>query len=245
MKNIIIVTSIVDIPKQPTDKTFKTIDYPIRSRSIYTRDERFQQTQHTIQNVKENIPEVKILLVECSEFTDEERNYFEKECEWIINLIQNNSERENIFSQSKSLGEGTMMISALEFLIKNNIEYDNLFKITGRYWLNENFDYTDFENNELIFNNDCKSVISFRKNGAIISANIPQVVTAFYKITNASTVKLLEFLLENIDQMKLGIQYEKLIGYFLFKSKKETKITYKKYVGVSGHIAIDGFLLNK
>jgi len=246
MKNIIIITSIIDIPKQPSDKSFKSIDYPKDTRSIYTREERFQQTQRTIENVKRNIPDVKILLVECSQLTDEERKFLETECQWTINLIDNADLRENIYSQSKSLGEGTMMIVALEFLLKNNIEFDNLFKITGRYWLNKNFVYTNFENDELIFNNDHNVSIKIRRNHGFHSlSNLRQVVTAFYKITKPSSSQLLQFLLDNIDQMKLGIQYEKLIGYFLHLFKKVNKITYKKCVGVSGYIAIDGHLLDK
>lgn len=246
MKNIIIITSIIDIPKQPSDKTFKSINYPCHTRSIYAREERFQQTQRTIKNVKQNIPEVKILLVECSQLSDEERKFLETECQWMINLIDNHDLRENIYSQSKSLGEGTMMIAALEFLLKNNIDFDNLFKITGRYWLNENFIYSNFENEELIFNNDHITSILIKRNREMVSiSNTPQVVTAFYKITRPSAVQLLGFLLDNVDQMKLGMQYEKLIGYFLYLFKKVNKISYKKCIGVSGHIAIDGSLLNK
>lgn len=247
MKNIIIITSIIDIPKQPIDKSFQTIDYPHEKRSIYTREERFQQTKNTIKNIKQNIPRIKILIVECSELTEEERKFLEKECEWTINLFHRDDLRENIYSQSKSLGEGTMTIAALEFLFKNNINFDNLFKITGRYWLNENFVYSDFENDEVIFNNDHKANLTIERNGGTVTiSNVPQVVTAFYKINKIAGQELLSFLIENLDQMKLGIQYEKLIGYFLYLFKKSNnKISYKKCVGVSGNIAIDGFLLNK
>lgn len=246
MKNIIIITSIIDIPKQPNDKLFKEIDYPHETRSIYTREERFKQTQHTIKNVKMKIPESKILLVECSKLLEEERSFFEKECEWVINLFHNDSERENICSQSKSLGEGTMMIAALDFLFKNNIEFDNLFKITGRYWLNDIFVYSAFENDEVIFNNDHKVNLRIKLNGVFVSlSNIPQVVTAFYKINKIAGHNLLAFLQEHMGEMKMGIQYEKLIGYFSYVFKKSNKVTYKKCLGVSGNIAINGVLLNK
>lgn len=248
MKNIVIITSIIDIPKQIPEKIEKVIDYPIISRSIYTREERFHQTQNTISNIKSNIPEVKIVLVECSELTDEERNFFECECEWVINLFDDDQLKSNIYSQSKSLGEGTMMISALDCLIRNKIEYDNLFKITGRYWLNENFDYSDFENDNLIFNNDHITNMSIKRNGHLRKlSNIPQVVTAFYKINNETSLLLRDFLIEYLDEMAKGIQYEKLIGYFIYliRRKCHDKIHFKTFIGVSGYIAIDGFLLNK
>jgi hypothetical protein len=246
MKNIIIITSIIDPPKQTIEKSCKMIDYPNKTRSIYSRLERFNQTQKTIYSLKLNIPDVKILLIECSELLDQEKKYFQAECEWVINLFYDEHLKDNIYSQSKSLGEGTMMIAALDFLIRTNIEYDNLFKITGRYWLNENFHYSDFENSDCIFNNDHNASIMIKKNDCTISvSNVPQVVTAFYKINRNISQYLLDFLVDYIDQMELGFQYEKLLGYFLYLFRKRFPITFKSCIGVSGNIAINGFLLNK
>jgi len=76
-------------------------------------------------------------------------------------------------------------------------------------------------------------------------SNIPQVVTAFYKINKISIQNLLFFLKDHMDEMKMGMQYEKLIGYFSYMFKESNKVTYKKCIGVSGHIAINGVLLNK
>ena len=49
---------------------------------------------------------------------------------------------------SKSLGEGTMTNHAIKYLRQNNIYFDNFFKISGRYWLSDNFMYNNFNNDK-------------------------------------------------------------------------------------------------
>ena len=40
----------------------------------------------TIQSIKEKIPNYKIMIVECTNFTEEEKSYFENECDYVLNL---------------------------------------------------------------------------------------------------------------------------------------------------------------
>jgi len=65
--NIILITSIINTPNTP-------LSY-IKTRSIYTREERFEQTKRTIKTIREKIPDNKIMLVECSQLTDSEADY--------------------------------------------------------------------------------------------------------------------------------------------------------------------------
>ena len=55
-------------------------------RSVFTREERYEQTKKTIQSIKEKIPNCKIMIVECTDFTKVEKEYFEKECDYVLNL---------------------------------------------------------------------------------------------------------------------------------------------------------------
>ena len=127
----------------------KPLSY-INTRSIYTHQERFEQTKKTIQSIREKIPIVKIFIVECSNLDDEQNEYLKNNCDYFLNLINQPDKVENIYSISKALGEGTMTIEAINYIKENNIEFDNLFKITGRYWLSNNFNYKNFENNNII-----------------------------------------------------------------------------------------------
>ncbi len=124
MNNLVLITSIIKPPQ--TELSYTKI------RSVFSNEERFQQTKITIQNIKEKIPNVKILLVECSNLSQDESNYFNNNCDYFLNLINNHDYVDNIYSISKSLGEGTMTICAFDFIKRNNITFDNFFKITGR-----------------------------------------------------------------------------------------------------------------
>ena len=143
MENLILITSVINTPNNPLSYS--------KTRSVFTRTERFEQTKKTIESIKEKIPNHKILLVECSDFNETEKIYFESNCNYILNLWNDKYLHNYIFGKSKALGEGTLTIKALEYIFNNKIMFDNLFKISGRYWLSDNFDFNNFNNNSLVF----------------------------------------------------------------------------------------------
>ena len=56
---------------------------------------------------------------------------------------------ESIDSSFKSSGESTQILYALNNLNYN--QYQNIYKISGRYCLNNNFDYEQYDNEHTIF----------------------------------------------------------------------------------------------
>ena len=220
MINLIIVTSIINPPKLP-------LSY-CNIRSIFTREERFNDTKKTFESIKK-IPNSIIILVECSDFIQNEYDYFVKNTDYIINLWENKEIQKNIFGISKSLGEGTMTIEALKFIINNNIKYDNLFKISGRYFLNDDFNYDIFNNNYLIFKK--------------INNDINNISTVLYKIPYSYTNILYNFLINNLDLMNKCIGYEILFGLFLKTVNNELYILYNN-LGVSGKVTVCGSSYN-
>ena len=62
MKNITLITSIIDTPNLPLSYT--------NCRSVFTKQQRFEQTQNTIASIREKIPDNKIILIECSPLND-------------------------------------------------------------------------------------------------------------------------------------------------------------------------------
>ena len=67
MTNLVLITSIIKTPDIP-------LSY-ISTRSVFTHNERFEQTKKTIQTIREKIPNSKILIVECSELDNEQNEY--------------------------------------------------------------------------------------------------------------------------------------------------------------------------
>jgi hypothetical protein len=215
MNNLVLITSIIKTPNKP-------LSY-INTRSIYTHQERFEQTKKTIQTIREKIPNVKILIVECSHLDNEQNEYLKNNCDYFLNLINQPDKVENIYSISKALGEGTMTIEAINYIKENNIEYDNLFKITGRYWLSSNFNYKNFENNNIIVH--------------YIQNNINNTCTSLYKINKINVIDFQNFLIQNKNLMYNCIGYEVLFAMFL-KQPKSNKIIHFNKIGVNGYISV-------
>lgn len=213
MKNLVLITSIIKTPNIPLSYT--------NTRSVFTHEERFIQTKKTIQSIRDNIPNVEIILVECSELTEEENKYFVSNVEYFINLINNENEKNNIYSISKALGEGTMTICALQYIISNKIQFDNFFKITGRYWLSNNFNYENFNNN------------------SVVITNIGELCTntSLYKLNNKNIHNFINFLISNNTAMCKCIGYENLFSLFLQTIEPSSIVALDK-IGVNGFISV-------
>jgi len=215
MDNLVLITSVINTPNKPLSYS--------NTRSVFSRKERFEQTKLTIQSIKAKIPNNKILLVECTDFNEEEKLYFEKECDYILNLWNNKELHSTIFGISKALGEGTLTIQAILYIKENNICYNNLIKISGRYWLNDNFDYAIFNNQSIIF----------RKPDGLATS------TVLYKIPNYIQDPLDTFLKDNYHNMKNCISYETLFSNFLKSIKYNNTIFFDK-LGVCGNVTVCG-----
>ena len=166
-----------------------------------------------------------MMIVECTDFTKEEKDYFDKECDYILNLWDRKEVHEKIFGLSKSLGEGAMTIEALNYIQKNQIQFNNLYKICGRYWLSEKFDYGKFNNTNLVFKK--------------INGNINNIFTSFYKIPYNKVKILLLFLKGNGISMERGIGYEVLFSKFLNHIKYANTIFIDK-IGYEGQVTVCG-----
>jgi len=217
MNNITLITSIIDTCKNPL--SYSNI------RSYWTKEERYEHTKKTIESVKKFIPNNKILLVECSLLNDDEINYFLDNTDFFLNLYDLNDAKitNYINSNSKSMGEGTMTIQGLEYLFKNNIKFDNLFKISGRYWLNNNFNYLFYDNE---YNCICKI------------HDMSNVFTCIYKLTNKTTIDWLHYLKKSENDFINCIGYEKIFGSFLINYNNNTYKIIERPIGINGYISI-------
>jgi len=217
--NITLITSIINTPNIP-------LSY-IKTRSIYTREERFEQTQKTIESIKEKIPDNKIFVIECSQLTLEESNYFNSTVDIFINIMDTNNKNliDRMFTKSKAMGEGTMTIFAINYLFSNQIQFKNLFKISGRYWLTENFQYSNFDNECLVIK--------------YIDNDTTNALTSLYKLPHTKTFDWYEFLINSENDFRKCIGYENIFAKFI--NTKPNVIVIDK-IGVAGNIAVSGDL---
>jgi hypothetical protein len=193
MNNLVLITSVIHTPNV-------RLSY-INTRSIYNSNERFEQTKKTFETVKLKLPNAKIFLIECSPLTEEEEQYLKKNSDYFLNLFENEAAKQNIYSISKSLGEGTMTQCAFEYLLLNDIVFDHLIKISGRYWLSHQFNIEKFYNKNIIIK--------------YIDDNPENVFTGLYKIPKELVPKLKDFLMKNHNNMLNCIGFENLFALFI------------------------------
>ena len=119
--------------------------------------------------------------------------------------------------------EGTMTINAIEYIKNNNIEFDNFFKITGRYRLSENFNYDNFINIDIIVHN--------------IYGDINNTATSLYKLNKMNINDFYNFLINNMNLMHRCVGYEVLFAMFL-NLPKVNKVIHLNKIGVNGYISV-------
>jgi hypothetical protein len=216
--NLFIITSVIDTPNIPLSYS------PIRS--IFTRDERFEQTKDTIKSIKEKMKDTKIMIVECSDYqtNKNELDYLKKNTDYFINLYDNKYLHQFIFGLCKKRGVSIMTIELLDFILENNLKFINYFFIGGRYYLNDNFNINLYNSNKII-------------NFGNITLNITS--TRLYKITEDYLLLYKQHLLNNLNN---DLSYEDTYKNFCEIYKKD--VLFLNENCVSGLIAVDGYKIN-
>lgn len=205
--DLVLISSVINISNNP-------LSY-IGIRSVYNKYERFQQTLLTIKSL-EKIENKKILFVEASDIPE-----FENEIIGMVDYYKNIYKDDNIKSiidgLHKSLGESTSILEGIGDMDLS--PYNNIYKISGRYWLNDRFDYSLWNNNNTILFEDER----YDRN----------IVTVFYKVNNRQYTEWL-LILKNISD---DVDVRGIEAIFKEKMKNYLRI---KCIGVAGYWSING-----
>jgi hypothetical protein len=185
--NVVMITSKVYTSTTPFTYT--------PQRSIYSPKERFEQTLETIRTVRKHIPNSFIVLFDNStSFTDDEFIILKSYTDYFINNCNDNIVN-NLTNHSvhKLYGEIAQTYKIIQYLniYHKEMNIKNIFKITGRYLINDNFSYNTYENEDIIFkrNNDVEDRLYY--------------FTCFYKISK----KQYNFFRDTIFQLYEDIQH--------------------------------------
>ena len=217
--NVVLIPSIINTPNLPL--SYSAV------RSVYSRNERFEQLKKTIQTVKNKIPNLFIILVECTQLIKEEEDYLSYQIDLLVNLYKNEEVRDIIYSASKSHGEGTMTLLGIKSFLKRKIEFNHFFKITGRYWLGDNFDFNKYNNPH----NVIKCIDDDKKN----------VYTCFYKLNKIALIRWFHYLMKQEEPFEKNVNYEIIFGKFLDKIHEHKRFINR--LGIFGNVATSGELI--
>ena len=215
------ITSIINCTSNPLSY------YHIRS--VFDTYARFEHTLKTINSVRKNIPNAIIVFLECSDLSGENEgieNEIREKVDYFYNFYSNVDIREAVNSPLKGYGEANLLLAGLNELEKfPEIHYKNIFKLSGRYYLNDNFNIRDFDNefnNFINWDNSCYSYC-----------------TIFYKIVYYDVRLYKDALSLMISDLKQELSIECCM-YKYFK----TRIQIMKQMNISGLLATEGYLFS-
>lgn len=115
--------------------------------SHYNTKERLRQTLKTIDNIKERVPNPYIILIDNSHM-DVPAEYFEIIKSKVSRLIRYEHTVASLYynlSLNKGLGELLLLERAIKEIKDLGIRPNRIFKMSGRYSLNDNFDIDYYE----------------------------------------------------------------------------------------------------
>lgn len=185
-KNIVLVTSKLVVSNNVYSYT--------NNRSIYTKQQRFLQTINTIASIRKYIPDSYIVLIDNSTLNKIEYDTIKYKTDYFINITDNNML--NYYTNDHKLKLFGELLQQLCFYdnffkkIDRNL-IKNFFKISGRYFINDNFNFKNYDNDLNIF----------KKNESVTDRDY--YYTSFYKLTPS-------ILAEYFEQLNIILSEENL-----------------------------------
>lgn len=126
-----LITSVIDTPQIPLSYT--------PTRSAFTKEERYEQTKKSIQSIRTYLPNSKILLIECSNLTEEYQNYITSHVDYFLNIYNEEEKRKHVYSIYKAEGESQLMIDGLKFIFDNNLQLIEMIFVNFQNRYNSQF----------------------------------------------------------------------------------------------------------
>lgn len=120
-------------------------------RSMFSTQERFEQTLHTIKSIKGRINNPIIVLLESSQLDEKMKETLSKECTIYVDLSNHSISKYLSESKDKGLSEIYSLRQGMRYVLELGIQFDVLFKLGGRYYLDDKFDISMFDSKSLVF----------------------------------------------------------------------------------------------
>jgi glycosyltransferase involved in cell wall biosynthesis len=215
-KNIFIITSILNC-------TNLELSYS-KKRTVYSFSSRLRQTIKTIESIRKYYNNCHILLCDCSDLS----NYKNEELEisnlvdYYYNFYDNELIKNAVNGKYKGHGECMILLKALDIINNLKDSYKYIFKISGRYYLNDNFDNNIFENNENIFTTWERCNFS--------------LCTVLYKLMYNDMEYFQNVLRDSMNELIEGNSIEICIYKYFLKN-----INIIEKINVSGYLSTEGY----
>lgn len=221
--DLFIITSVAKVVNTPL--SYSSI------RSVFSFEKRVEQTLETIKSVREKNPFCKIMIIECSNINLETEMKFVEASDYFHNFYFDKKIREIVNGKNKSWGECELMKLAINEILKiQDYEFVNIFKISGRYYLDEKFSKNKFLNDKVNIK------VPFR------GGYNTWVSTCLYSFPKTNVGEILNIFNNISNFYKIGDQKDIETHFLKFLLSSNLKINFIETLGVSGLIAVNGEL---
>lgn len=120
-------------------------------RSMFSTQERFEQTLYTIKSIRDRIKNPIIILLESSQLDEKMRYLLSNECDIYVDLSNHSISKHLSEGKDKGLSEIYSLRHGMRYVLELGIQFDVLFKLGGRYYLDDKFDLSKFDSKSLVF----------------------------------------------------------------------------------------------
>lgn len=223
--NVVMIISVINTIDSPLSY------HPIRS--VYTSEERYQQTLKTIESVKKHIPNSYIVFIEGSILNQTTETGLKQLVDLYLNYSSDNTIYTAVNDIHKSYAEGLTILKFLESEECKNLQIENLFKLSGRYYITNSFKLDEYTNTHNCFK-------QIPEKNCIDRA--PRYSPVMYKIHKTSLDEYRDMFKNNLSIMQqyVDADIESFLCYFMINN-----IKFIEWLGVAGHVSVNGDFFNQ
>jgi len=213
-KDIFLITSVINTGSAAWSYT--------SIRSVFTPQERFEQTLKTIESIRALHDGSRIILSECSDIEPSMANILKGKVDFYINCYEDKEiQAACIQSNKKGYGELLQTQYTLQYIDSIQLPFNRLFKISGRYWLTSAFQKSRFSTTEYTFN----SILSNSTSHPTVVYCIPKCMIHHFK---------------GVIEYCYKIYQQEVIGLETLFTRYCTPKRYIDGIGVAGLVAVNG-----
>jgi hypothetical protein len=205
--------------------TIRTSENPLsyaRTRSVFSAEQRLEQTLRSIESVRAKVPEALIVLLENSALSAREASVLREAADWFVSFAQDARAVEVRDGPFKGAGELCMLLWIQD--IVRHFDYEKIFKLSGRYWLTDRFCLQDFP---------CDKFGFLMRDGAFSTRlySVPKSLEAAYR--------------QQLEKTFVAAQKGATIEALIMHGVPQDKIHLLEHLGVCGYIGPTGELIDE
>jgi hypothetical protein len=209
---VFLVTSTINTSQRPLSHKAELI------RSVFTPEERLNQTLATIQSVRDRVPRARIVLLENSRLSRAQRSTLDSAADRVIAFADDGDDEAAALCDGphKGAAEAYMLLRALELF--SDVDYRTIFKLSGRYLLSDRFDIERFPTDRF----------GFLRVGSVVSTRLYSVPANLIELYRRQ-------LLASFRATMMGVSIEDVLARGLTSGQ----VQQVDPIGVCGKIAVN------